>query len=102
MAVVGTCTTMCPKKESGLRCRMKRLTPFETVGGKPALNLCVKEYARCAAGSRRSPEEVRTPETLLKTTHYLSRWNSISLLNYIQVAWLVQFYFSNFNFCNPT
>ena len=73
MPVVGTCITMCPKKESELRCRMKRLTPFETIGGRVALNLCVKEYARCAAGSQRSPEEVRTPETLLKTTDHLSK-----------------------------
>jgi len=71
MVVVGTCSTMCPARESALRCRMKRLTPFETIGGRAALNMCVKEYARCAAGSRRSPEEVRTAETLIKTTRHL-------------------------------
>lgn len=62
------CTDFCPPQEIRMRTRERLLHRLETGrGGCP-----VKEYSRPAAGQRQpAPAEIRTADTLVKTTRYL-------------------------------
>ena len=59
-----------------MRARTKRLHLIER-----KFHQSVKEYARCAAGSTRSPQELRTPNALVKTTHFLGKRLVVFVLN---------------------
>ena len=87
-APVGTCTTMCPEQERQERQRNEQLHPFETEASSTVSRqdrhgdqisipsstsaLAVKEYKRPSAGHEMaSPADLRTPQALLATMHYL-------------------------------
>ncbi|KAM9301638.1 SAC3 domain-containing protein 1 [Gastrophryne carolinensis] len=82
---IGVCLDMCSERERREREQHRRLHPFEMqsrlVMARTFRNKAhaladpsrtVKEYSRPAAGKElSSPRDLRTPETLLKTVHYL-------------------------------
>ncbi|XP_042145869.1 SAC3 domain-containing protein 1 isoform X2 [Ixodes scapularis] len=79
--VVGRCGDMCPRREREWREKERLLDPFEIVPGtekqarpKADRDRAVKQFARSAAGQRQaSPDELRPPDVLLRTTSYLLR-----------------------------
>ncbi|KAJ2849232.1 actin cytoskeleton and mitosis protein, partial [Coemansia erecta] len=72
--LVGTCTLMCPAFEREEREMKNALAPQEFVPGtrKADAARTVKTFHRSAAGNEEPlPEDLRTPETLLRTLDYL-------------------------------
>lgn len=77
--MIGRCRDMCPRREREWREKERLLDPLEVVPGtekqarpKADRNRTVKQFARSAAGQRQaSPDELRPPDVLLRTTEYL-------------------------------
>ncbi|KAJ1817589.1 actin cytoskeleton and mitosis protein [Coemansia sp. RSA 2599] len=72
--IVGTCTLMCPEFEREERELKKNLAPQELVPGtrKADPQRTVKTFHRSAAGNEEPlPEDLRTPDTLLRTLDHL-------------------------------
>uniref|UniRef100_A0A3Q4BXG8 SAC3/GANP/THP3 conserved domain-containing protein n=1 Tax=Mola mola TaxID=94237 RepID=A0A3Q4BXG8_MOLML len=78
-APIGTCQSMCPARELRDREAQSRLHRFEVLAGTERARLprgdpsrAVKEYSRPAAGKdTTAPTNLRPPDVLLKTVHYL-------------------------------
>lgn len=76
---IGTCQSMCPARELRDREAQSRLHCFEMLAGTERARLprgdpsrAVKEYSRPAAGKdTTAPTNLRPPDVLLKTVHYL-------------------------------
>lgn len=79
--IIGTCQDMCPPRERQWREKERLLHPFEIADGtendsrpKADRNKAIKQFSRSAAGQREAtPDELRPPQVLLKTTKYLMR-----------------------------
>ncbi|KAJ2236560.1 actin cytoskeleton and mitosis protein [Coemansia sp. RSA 485] len=72
--IVGTCTLMCPEFEREERELKKNLAPQEIVPGTRTADpqRTVKTFHRSAAGNEEPlPEDLRTPDTLIRTLDYL-------------------------------
>ncbi|KAJ2799494.1 actin cytoskeleton and mitosis protein, partial [Coemansia guatemalensis] len=72
--IVGTCTLMCPEFERAERELKNNISPQEFQAGTRQADphRTVKTFHRSAAGNEEPlPEDLRTPETLLRTLDYL-------------------------------
>ena len=66
------CHDMCPVAEFNLRTRNNLVNALEKKLVDSKIELClIKEYSRPAAGKNVKPSELRTVNTLLRTTHVL-------------------------------
>ncbi|KAJ2372244.1 actin cytoskeleton and mitosis protein, partial [Coemansia sp. RSA 2603] len=72
--LIGTCTLMCPEFEREERELKNNLAPQELVPGTRTADAhkTVKTFHRSAAGNEEPlPEDLRTPDTLVRTVSYL-------------------------------
>ncbi|CAK9277923.1 unnamed protein product [Sphagnum jensenii] len=74
LAIIGTCSDMCPAREREQRERLRDLAVFERVNGntsKTSAELAVKKFCRTFSSTSLHPSDVRPLPVLWRTQHYL-------------------------------